>query len=259
MRLLNTMILCFLATVISCGCIAYPSQIDDLLFELPSLSENDEVIRYPHYVISFNETTMVANWVAYELTSEETYGTGNRKGMEFIEDLNNNVKQANNLDYKGSGWRKGHLAPAADFKTDNSTMLETFFYTNCAPQADRFNNSQWNELENRVRGWARYYGSIFVVTGPFIGENINGKIGNNQIVVPDAYFKALCVLKDEEYHSIAFLMPNRNDCPPYRNCTLTIDELESITGINFYPSLTEEEKTIDYSFWNLDSVSVDSN
>lgn len=245
------------AACLLCGCISYPSQGnasqdgDALLFELPSFSKDDIIIQYhDNYVVSYNEETKVANWVAYELTSEETYGTGDRKGMSFTEDTEHHVRQASYLDYKGGIWRKGHLAPAADFKTNNDTMLDTFYYTNCAPQADRFNNSQWNELENRVRGWARHYGSIYVVTGPVIGTNANGTIGENRVVIPDAYFKALCIYKDGTYYTVAFLMANSNDCPSYRNSALTINKLEEITGLNFFPSLNEAiEDVIDPSVW----------
>lgn len=242
------------ALLLVCGCISYPPQTEEeVLFELPTILQDDIIIRYHNnYVVSYNEDTKVANWVAYELKKEELSGTGDRKTMRFVKDSNVNVSQASDEDYRGSMWRKGHLAPAADFKTDDNTMLDTFFFTNCAPQNDKFNNSKWNQLEDRVRGWARHYGSIYVVTGPIIGDNIYGTLGNSHIVIPDAYFKALCIYHNEQYRTVAFVMENSSDCPHYKKCVFTINDLELITGINFYPSLSEEaENSVDYSFWGL--------
>ena len=89
-----------------------------------------------------------------------------------------------------------------------------------------------------------------------MGQNQNGKIGTHQITVPDAFFKALLVYKDESYHGIAFVMSNNPTAQRLPDSCLSINELEEITGIDFFPSLddsTEEivEDDVDLRFWNI--------
>ena len=148
------------------------------------------------------------------------------------------------------------MAPAGDFKWDDGAMWDTFYYTNCCPQDEKLNNGSWNVLENKVRTWARQFGSVFVVTGPIVGQNQNGKIGTHQITVPDAFYKALLVYKDESYHGIAFLMFNTPTTQRLPESCLSINELEKISGLDFFPSLDDSieeivEDEMDLRFWNI--------
>ncbi len=71
-----------------------------------------DLIRYEGYTVSFNEKYLIPNWVSYELTSTETDGPHSRKGLNFRQDPSAKVKQAENDDYRNSGWSRGHMAPA---------------------------------------------------------------------------------------------------------------------------------------------------
>ena len=124
----------------------------------------------------------IPKWVKYELMSTETDGPYSRKGLNFCQDPSANLPQADDYDYKNSGWSKGHMAPAADFKWSRQAMIETFYYTNCCPQNQSLNSGQWNTLEKKVREWANRYGSVTVVTGPLVWNNEYGAIGNNKVV-----------------------------------------------------------------------------
>ena len=75
----------------------------DKYFELPQNSYSKIVIRHSSYTISFNPQTLIANWVAYELTAEETDGSWTRKGLNFMPDPDYDGIQADHSDYRGSG------------------------------------------------------------------------------------------------------------------------------------------------------------
>lgn len=118
------------------------------------------------------------------------------------------------------------------------------------------NNGSWHVLENKVRTWARQFGSVFVVTGPIVGQNQEGKIGPHKITVPDAFFKALLVYKDESYHGIAFVMFNNPTKQGLSDSYLSINELEKLSGLDFFPSLDDSieetiEDEVDLKFWNI--------
>ena len=165
------------------------------LMEVPDLSESySPIVPHKAYVSSYNEETLIPDWVAYELTADETGGTESRGGIEFRMDPTlRGVTQAMREDYSGSGWTKGHLMPAADAAYSTTTMGETFYFTTICPQDETLNAGDWAYLEKRVRQWANRYGHIWVVTGPIVGENRYGTIGEREVVVPDSFFKALLV------------------------------------------------------------------
>ena len=98
------------------------------------LQSTDDVIEYLGYSVSYNKERKIPNWVSYELLASETDGPYSRKGKSFRQDLSLILPQAEDNDYRNSGWSRGHMAPAGDFKWSDDAMWDTFYYTNCCPQ-----------------------------------------------------------------------------------------------------------------------------
>ncbi len=239
------------------GCISYPAYGGEIRMELPAF-ENDSscIIEYSGYTVCYDEASRIPVWVAYELTQDEVDGTVSRSGKYFRPDDTVNTVQADNSDYRGSGWSRGHMAPAGDFKWSDQAMWDTFYYTNCCPQDEKLNSGSWNVLENKVRIWARKFGRVYVVTGPIIGRNQGGKIGFHEIVVPDAFFKAVLVYSGEEYHSIGFVMFNNSDSQKLIDSYLSINDLEKLTALDFFPAMDDSmeeqvEGTVDLALWDI--------
>lgn len=204
------------------------------------------IIRHEGFLLSFNVRAHIPNWVAYELTSGETGGPYSRKGKDFQPDPGTGASQADADDYRGSGWSRGHMAPAADFKWSDVAMTETFYYTNVCPQDQVLNNRYWNTLENKVRGWANRFGKIYVVTGPVVGADVNGTIGTHEVVVPDAFFKVLLAYDDNQWRSIAFVMENTPDQRLLKDCAVTVNEVERLTQLDFFEFLDDSlEETVE--------------
>lgn len=218
---------------------ARPSGDIPALMEIPTGRNDVNVLVYDGYVSSYNTSTLIPDWVAYELTADETYGDAGREDKMFSMDPDFKKKQAMREDYKNSGWTKGHMAPAADFRWDDDAMTETFYFQNCCPQNEELNANDWEYLERQVRRWAKEFGKVWVVTGPIIGDNIYGTIGDRDVVVPDSFFKAVLACKNGKYRSIAFIMNNDSERYYLQDCALSVDELEKITGIDFYPALDD--------------------
>ena len=188
----------------------------------------------------------------YELTAKETDGPYTREGIGFRPDETLDVRQAKDSDYRNSGWSRGHMAPAADFKWSGDAMEDTFHFTNCCPQNQALNAGQWSTLEEKVRTWANKFGSVSVVTGPIVGDNINGTIGESRVVVPDAFFKAIC----SGDQAIAFVMYNRKKNENMQKCAMSVDSLEELTGYDFFSDLDDAlEERIEASYtlkyWGL--------
>ena len=210
--------------------------------EHPALRAVDRIVQYTHYTVSYNEADRLPYWTAYQLTAEHTDGPVIRKGMSFIRDERVNMMQANKVDYVRSGWTRGHMVPAGDFKWDEEAMRETFFFTNCCPQDSILNDGDWQVLERKARNMARRYGVLYIATGPVIGNRINGTIGRNDITVPDAFFKALLARKaNGQYTGVGFLMQNNSKRQPLRECAMPLEKLEQITGLKFFAELPEKD------------------
>lgn len=216
------------------------------------LQRTDDVIEYLGYSVSYNKDRKIPNWVSYELLASETDGPYSRKGKNFRQDPSLNLPQAEDNDYRNSGWSRGHMAPAGDFKWSSTAMEETFYFTNCCPQDQSLNAGQWSTLEKKVRDWANRFGSVRVVTGPLVWENSYGTIGYNKVVVPDAFFKA--VLAGEQ--SIAFVMYNKSENENMQKCAMSVDQLEELSGIDFFAELDDTfenqvESTFNLRNWGL--------
>ena len=167
----------------------------------------------------------------YELTQAEASGNQPRENR-FYTDPMAMGSEVTDADYHLSGWSRGHMAPAADMKWSSKAMLESCYYTNICPQNQSLNAGQWRTLEQKVRDWAKKFGSVTVVTGPIVGNNINGSIGPNKVVVPDAFFKVIITGSQ----SIAFVMKNKSENDNLQSCAMSVDSLEELSGIDFFPA-----------------------
>lgn len=215
-------------------------------FVCDSESSQSWHVKYKAYSASFNPQTLTANWVAYELTADHTDGPYSRKGYHFVQDPDCHLPQADDADYKGSGYSRGHLVPAGDMKWDGVAMQECFFFTNCIPQDTKFNNGKWNQLEERTRRLAKEYGVIYVVCGPIYEQRDTVRIGDNGVAVPHKCFKALMVPKNDTFSCIGFIMSNGGEEREVMDCACTVDSLESVIGIDLFCNLPDKlEKVVE--------------
>lgn len=133
----------------------------------PSL---DNLRVFDNYVLSYDRRNRVANWVFEHMTFEKLRPAEDidRGKSEFKEDpFINPYFRSTNQDYKGSGYDRGHMAAAANHRSNQKLMDQTFFLSNMAPQVGQgFNRDKWNDLEKEVRGLVKKHDNVWVCTGP---------------------------------------------------------------------------------------------
>ncbi len=214
--------------------------------EIPA--SNYEVTRHSHFALGYDEKHEQAAWVAYKLEGRETRGSAEREDR-FIPDPKVSTKSARHSDYSGSGYDRGHLAPAADFKFSQKAMGESFYMSNMSPQKPRFNRGIWKELEEKVRANVRRDKAYYVVSGPVLKGGRFRKIGRKtKVSVPRYYYKILLDLEEPEVKAIAFLMKNEGSDKPLSSFVVSIDKIEEMTGIDFFPNLPDDlEKKLEAS------------
>lgn len=194
-----------------------------------------EQINHHYYILSYNEATEQANWVYYELNPEML--TPKIKRINYFRmDPEVSSKSANTKDYTNTGFDRGHLCPAADMSFDSVAMYESFYMSNVSPQLPGFNRGIWKSLEGQVRDWVIKKGELIIITGPII-KNFNHKIGKNEVIVPELFFKVL--YSKDLNQMIAFNLLNTSLRLPLEDFAITVDSLEHITGFDFFSQLPD--------------------
>jgi len=227
----------------------------EILAEYMPAAQEGQTIHHRHFSLSYLEKYEQAQWVAYELALQELNARRVPRSDRFNPDYSVTSASAFHRDYSGSGYTRGHLAPAADMAFDTLAMRESFYMSNISPQTRPFNNGIWRELEEQTRDWAREFGRLYIVVGPVLHENLSVRIGENKVTVPELFYKVLVDPDEPEIKSIAFIIPNALSVKPLIDFAVPIDSVEKMTGIDFFPLLDKSivEDRIDASLWNMDS------
>ena len=215
-----------------------PTALDAIM--LPS-STTGQIIEHDYYTLSYHEEFEQAEWVAYVLEKERLYPPYVERTGDFRPDPRVRKASASKRDYKGSGYDRGHLVPAGDMAFSKASMSQTFYMSNMSPQIHNFNAGIWRELEELVRNWAKKFDRLMVVTGPVLTRGIRERIGMNEVAVPDEFYKVILDFSEPEMKGIAFLIPNEVSYQPIQRYALSIDEVEEITGIDFFEKWISEE------------------
>lgn len=212
-----------------------------------------EIINYEGMTISFNSKMHVPNWVAWELTRDEANGSFPRKGNFRSDDKV--TGSAETWDYSYSGYDRGHMAPAGDMKWSEKAMGESFYMTNMCPQAKTLNTGTWKRLEEKCRQWADIDSAIIIVCGPILSDPINEFIGDSKVAVPKRFFKVILSPYINNPRGIGFIMSNGKIPGGLQSTAVTIDEVERITGLDFFSSLPDEienevESQCKFHYWS---------
>ena len=142
----------------------------------------------------------------YELNNNKLTGPAKRKN-QFKRDLKVKNGSADLIDYKNSGYDRGHLAPAADMKWSKVAMKESFFMTNISPQKPAFNRGIWKNLESEVRKWSKDR-NVYILTGGILKKDLT-RIGPNKVSVPNFFYKIIIDIESLPLKGIGFVLPNK--------------------------------------------------
>lgn len=155
--------------------------------------------------------------------------------------------------YQGSGYDHGHLAAARDFKHDENQYAESNNMTNMSPQHACFNQKGWCMLESLCREWAQEDSNsvTYIVSGPLLNSAVLTNLFIDtlcispklQVYVPSFFFKAICIYNKKLGTAMAlgFIVPNSDvDNEEIQFMKVRIDELEIISGLNFFSTLPDK-------------------
>ncbi len=204
--------------------------------EIPN-EQNQKYVSHKGYSVHYDQKHRQAKWVGYLLTESETIKVAKRSNKFTQDPL---VPESDNaVDYKKSGFDRGHLAPAADMGFSIETMKESFYYTNMSPQNPSFNRGIWKKLEEKTREWAKIYDSIYINVGPLLSDSLP-TIGPHKVSVPKYYYKVILdYRKNHSPKAIGFIFENMNSSLSIQHFVVPIDKIEQLTHLDFFHQLPD--------------------
>ena len=202
-------------------------------------SRGGQIIHHLGFTLSYDADYKTPQWVAWELTAEKLKGDCPRKNT-FSPDPDVRGAKAYHKDYSHSGYDRGHMAPAADMKWSEQAMEESFYTSNICPQNQNLNRGDWKDLEELERQWASAYGAVAIAAGPIYTSKRPKRIGANKVAVPNGFFKVLLVGYPDNPKAYGFVFENEAGSRKLTYYQRTVDEVEEITGMDFFSALPDE-------------------
>lgn len=202
------------------------------------------------YSVGYNASYLSPGWVAENLTRQNLDDKNAVRQNDFRPDPNINPRYSATLkDYTRSGFDRGHMAPAEDFRKFPDQMSESFYLSNMIPQNPENNRGIWATVEKNTRYLANKYEQLLVVTGPiYSGGKTTGYAG--RVPAPTHIYKV--IYSPKQNAGFAFILPNapvdKSSLPKY---TYTISQAEQMTGIKFFPKLDPVVKNQKPSDWMI--------
>jgi endonuclease G len=217
-----------------------------------------EIHVYEGFTLCYRESYEQAEWVAYELTRDKLIKQADRSN-DFRPDPAITTGSALHTDYRGSGYDRGHLAPAADMSWSDSAMSESFFMSNMSPQTPTLNRGVWSHMEEAGRRAVQKYGAVLIVSGPVLDREDFPIIGqHNNIAVPEYFYKVFAAYTGDSgapaLHTIGFIIENGKVKGDYHAFAVSVDAVEARTGLDFFSAFDDDieeaaESVFDTELW----------
>jgi endonuclease G len=217
-------------------------------------SGTTELIIRQGYVLEHSSVDKIPLWVCESVAADHLRGHLVRSNR-FKADPDLKGPKAYPNDYVGSGYDRGHQAPAGNQTIDSELKDQTFYMSNMAPQRPSLNRGIWRLLEDKTRAWVFRYGRAYEWTGPIrcapklppppdtLGCQ-RQTIGEHGVAVPLYFYKIILVQDQSTWKAIAFVLPNTDFKRPYRleSYITSIDWIEKETGVEFMPTMSARER-----------------
>lgn len=225
-----------------------------------------------NYALEWNAEKKHAAWVAFSFDETTCKDVVSRTDAWNVDPGLPVEMQTTEAQHKSDGYDKGHICASEDRVYSKEANEQTFFYSNISPQISSFNQGFWTTLEKQVQKWGRSipttYDKVYLAKGGTLNNLLVKFTGvvkaadglfpttdddgftPKGLACPKYYFMAILSEKGDAYHAIGFLVEHREDLPKsptaeqLKSYAVSIDELEDVTGLDFFcnlPDVIEEE------------------
>ena len=206
-----------------------------------------------NYSLEWDCDKKAQRWSCYEMDASNSVVNWKRKQWESTSwggdpfQIDPDIPEAYRTtlaDYKGSGYERGHICPSADRQNSKEANEQTFYLSNMQPQVHGFNTGVWENMENRLHNtWntSTYRDILYVCKGGTIDNASQiATYAKNKLLVPKYFFAAILAVKNGQYKAIGLWFEHKsNSDQNLSNYVVSIDELEKLTGIDFFCNLPD--------------------
>jgi endonuclease G len=254
---LNIPVICFFSTTIF-SLVLSPTVVlkaQEADVKLPFEMAREIIIHHKAYSLSYNTSYALPSWVSYKVTKAQVNKEAPFKG-KYKKDPLVTVRAADKKDYKNSGYLMAQLVNYLDVLNIETAAEETFYMSNIVPMKLAFHRHIWLGCEDLIRMWVANSDGLYIITGPIIEADAPfPTMGENKISVPNRYYKI--VYDEENKKAIGFIFKNGTSSGTLKSYSRSVDEIEKLTGIDFFPELDETtsknlESAVDYDFWDFE-------
>ncbi len=238
------------------------------MIDIPSLRKEtrygmpaaDQILFNRYYVLGYSYYFRQAKW-ALEIVSQD---------VEDIQRANNfrpdyripEMFRTDLVDYRHSGYDRGHLVASANKSESDIQNSETFLLSNMSPQAPKFNRKIWKNLETAIRELdaKKDIYETYVICGPIFDFSTpvasigSGNKKDASLPVPTAFFKS--ILTENKKGTIrmwSFIIPNKNSDKSLKDFLVPTTKVEQMSGIFLWERLLgdkiERQKNRTRSMW----------
>lgn len=198
---------------------------------VPGIPQQRELC-YEGFAVLHNGSTRTPVFTAERLNRQLLLQARTQKRTDkfFADARLPQAERAELSDYKGSGYSRGHMAPAADM-FNAMAMEQSFSLANVVPQNPQQNAGAWAKIEEDTRAYVvRAQGDVYIITGPVFAPG-SPAIGTNQVHVPTHLFKL--VYDATTQRAWAHWQQNSSEARP--GPPISYGELEQRTGMEWLP------------------------
>ncbi|AKP73980.1 Nuclease precursor [Piscirickettsia salmonis] len=199
-------------------------------------SPKDQIINHKIIILANNPKSKFADWVAYIIRPDYINGPSRKREWQQDPDLPENTTLPPSA-YRGANALfnvdRGHQAPLGSFRGAENYYV-TNYLSNITPQQSQLNQGPWNHLENAVRAYAKQYGPVYVITGPYYekGQKPVKAFPNysGTLMIPKGYFKVITTIKNNRIYASTFIMPQTATSKiNYCDTTSSLEEVYKLT------------------------------
>jgi endonuclease G len=229
------------------------AQSADIL--LPSDRDREQTIHHKSYSLSYNSSYVLPSWVAYKVNKTQVDKLVKVKEKYETDPMVHN-RSADKKDYKSAGYIMAQFANYLDLQNIPEGEKEAFYMSNIAPMKQTFYNYIWLKTEELIRLWSDGTDGLYVVCGPILTDVPFQTFGENKVSIPKRYYKVVYDPKNQK--AIGFIF-NISSSGKLKSYSMSVDNVEKATGIDFFPSLDDNlENKIESEFnvkdWNFELI-----
>ena len=221
---------------------------------MPSKMAREQVIHHKGFSLSYNTSYLMPSWVSYKVTKGQINPNSEVKG-KYIPDPLITTRSASKKDYKHAGYIMAQFVSYLDVRQIPDAVDESFYLSNISPMKLAYYNQIWLKTEQMIRLWTTGTKGLYIVCGPILTDSPFPTIGANNVSVPKRYYKV--VYDPANKKAIGFVFKNGTSSGKLKSYSVSVDEIEKITGIDLFPSLDDEienkiESELNTDDWNFD-------